>query len=176
MTGLLSSLFDDVDLSGDGGLADFDEEPVPLGVFVRDSRYLSNPPLSEVQYEAVRHIEKVYMAETYQVLQQSADKAIRHYWSRPCRIVNLVELEWGKGSGKDHICRISALRVAYLLLCLRSPQNYYTLPEQDSIHILNVASSTRQASRAFFAPMRRAVLRPGNWFQDRKSTRLNSSH
>jgi len=166
MTGILSSLFDGIDLSGEGGLADFDEEPVPLDVFVRDARYLANPPLSAVQYEAVRHIEKIYMPETYQVLSQSADYDIRRYWRRPCRMVNLVELEWGKGSGKDHICRISALRVAYLLLCLRSPQAYYTLPEQDSIHILNVASSTRQASRAFFAPMRRAVLRPGNWFQN----------
>lgn len=165
MSGILSSLFEEVDLSGDGALADFDEEPVPLGVFVRDARYLANPPLSEVQYEAVRHIEKVYLPETYKVLTQSSDPAIRRYWQRPCRMVNLVELEWGKGSGKDHICRISALRVAYLLLCLRSPLAYFTLPEQDSIHILNVASSAPQARRAFFAPMRRAVLRQGNWFQ-----------
>jgi intein-like protein with splicing domain len=58
-----------------------------------------------------------------------------------------------------------AMRVCYLLLCLKSPQAYYAMPEQDSIHCLNVASSSRQAQRAFFAPMRRAVQRPGCWFQ-----------
>ena len=60
-----------------------------------------------------------------------------------------------------------ALRVCYLLLCLKSPQAYYQMPEQDSIHVLNVASSSKQAQRAFFSPMRRAVQRPGCWFQRR---------
>jgi hypothetical protein len=58
-----------------------------------------------------------------------------------------------------------AMRVCYLLLCLGSPQDYYAMPAQDSIHCLNVASSSKQAQRAFFAPMRRAVTRPGCWFQ-----------
>lgn len=155
-----------VDLSGDvDRILDFAEEPVPLTVFIRDRKYLANPPLGEVQYEAVRHIERVYLPETYDMLSESADLDIRSYWRTPCSMKNLITLEWGKGSGKDHICRISALRVAYLLLCLKSPQQYYGLPEQDSIHILNVASSSRQASQAFFQPMRRIVLRQGNWFQ-----------
>lgn len=155
-----------VDLSGeDDRILDFDEEPVPLTTFIRDRKYLANPALGEVQYEAVRHIERVYLPETYGVLATSSDQAIRAYWAEPCPMKNLITLEWGKGSGKDHICRISALRVAYLLLCLKSPQSYFGFPEQDSIHILNVASSSKQASQAFFQPMRRIVLRPGNWFQ-----------
>jgi hypothetical protein len=147
------------------GFSIFEEEPVPLDVFVRDRGYLANPPLSDVQYEAVRHAERVYYPETYQLLAQSADKAVRDYWTQPCRMVNFLELEWGKGGGKDHTCRMIAMRVCYLLLCLRSPQLYYAMPEQDSIHVLNVASSSKQAQRAFFAPMRRAVQRPGCWFQ-----------
>jgi hypothetical protein len=143
----------------------FEEEPVPLDVFVTDRGYLANPPLSEVQYEAVRHAERVYYPETYGLLAQSADRKIRDYWAQPCRMVNFLELEWGKGGGKDHTCRMIAMRVCYLLLCLRSPQLYYAMPEQDSIHVLNVASSSKQAQRAFFAPMRRAVQRPGCWFQ-----------
>ena len=143
----------------------FEEEPVPLDVFVRDRAYLANPALSEVQYEAVRHAERVYYPETYALLSGSADRAVRNYWSAPCRMVNSLELEWGKGGGKDHTCRMIAMRVCYLLLCLKSPQLYYAMPEQDSIHVLNVASSSRQAQRAFFAPMRRAVQRPGCWFQ-----------
>lgn len=143
----------------------FVEEPVPLDVFVQDSKYLANPGLSEEQFEAVRHIERIYLPGTYDLLAASDDKAVRDYWSEPCDMKNLITLEWGKGSGKDHICRISVLRVAYLLLCLASPQAYFGLPEQDSIHCLNVASSSKQASRAFFTPMRRAVVRPGCWFQ-----------
>jgi hypothetical protein len=143
----------------------FFEEPIPLDRFIRDRKYLGNPPLSEVQYEAVRHAERIYLPPTYELLAQSSDKAVRDYWKQPCRMVNLITLEWGKGSGKDHISRISALRVCYLLLCLYSPQGYYSMPSQDSIHCLNVASSSRQASRAFFKPMTRAVSRPGCWFQ-----------
>jgi hypothetical protein len=147
------------------GLALFEEEPVPLDVFVTDRDYLANPPLSEVQYEAVRHAERVYYQETYKILAESSDARIRAYWSVPCRMVNTLELEWGKGGGKDHTCRMIAMRVCYLLLCLKSPQTYYAMPAQDSIHVLNVASSSRQAQRAFFAPMRRAIQRPGCWFQ-----------
>jgi hypothetical protein len=143
----------------------FTEEPVPLSVFVQDRKYLGNPELSTEQYEAVRHIERVYYPDTYRLLASSADREVRNYWSAPCRMVNLLTLEWGKGSGKDHVCRLGSLRIAYLLMCLPDPQAYYRMPEQDTIHLLNVASSAPQASRAFFAPLRRAVARPGNWFE-----------
>lgn len=149
-----------------GTLGDFEEEPVPLTTFVQDRKYLANPPLSDIQYEAVRYAERVYLPATYGVLAASADRDIRTYWSDPLRMVNFITLEWGKGGGKDHICRMISLRVAYLLLCLTSPQDYFGMPEQDTIHCLNVASSSAQASRAFFSPMRRAVGRKGCWFQD----------
>jgi hypothetical protein len=163
-----AALLGSVGTSAAGGTGIFEEEPVPLSVFVQDRGYLANPPLSEVQYEAVRHAERVYYAATYELLAQSADKGVSSYWSTPTRMVNFLELEWGlpgKGGGKDHTCRMIAMRVCYLLLCLKSPQLYYQMPEQDSIHVLNVASSSKQAQRAFFAPMRRAVQRPGCWFQ-----------
>lgn len=147
------------------GQLTFTEEPVPLDVFVQDRAYLSNPRLSEVQYEAVRYAERVYFPATYALLAQSSDRHIREYWAEPIRMVNFLELEWGKGGGKDHTCRMIAMRVCYLLLCLQSPQDYYGMPAQDSIHCLNVASSSKQAQRAFFAPMRRAVTRAGCWFQ-----------
>jgi hypothetical protein len=143
----------------------FEEEPVPLSVFVQDTGYLANPALSPVQYDAVRHAERIFYPETYEMLAGSSERRIREYWAEPVRMVNFLELEWGKGGGKDHTCRMIAMRVCYLLLCLKSPQLYYAMPEQDSIHCLNVASSSKQAQRAFFAPMRRAVQRPGCWFQ-----------
>ena len=68
-------------------------------------------------------------------------------------------------SGKDMICRWAALRIAYLLICLKSPQEYFGLPDFDSIHMLNIASSAPQARTAFFKPMTVAVKR--GWFSDK---------
>jgi hypothetical protein len=147
----------------------FAHDPVPLDTFVTHPSFLANPPLSPIQYRAVRHAERVYLPGTYEWLAENAEtKETREYWDperNPVRMVNFLTLQWGKGAGKDHICRIISLRVAHLLLCLADPHGYYEMPAQDTIHLLNVASSSKQASRAFFHPMRRAVTRPGNWFQ-----------
>ena len=152
------------------------EEPVPLTVFVQDRRYLGQPALSEDQYEAVRHAERIYFPHTYASLASSADPEIALYWSQPCRDVNFLELEWGKGGGKDHTCRVVSLRIAYKLLCLPSPQAYYEMPEQDTIHMLNVASNSRQASRAFFKPMRQMVSRPDGWFYQQGVEAIEASN
>jgi hypothetical protein len=154
-------------------LDQFEHEPCSLTRFVQDRKFLANPPLSPLQYDAVRHAERIYYPDMYPMLaERSSDQETRDYWSEPAldgsrvRMVNFVTLEWGKGAGKDHICRIISLRIAYLLLCLRSPTDYFVLPEQDSIHLLNVASSSTQANRAFFQPLRRALMRDGNWFRE----------
>jgi hypothetical protein len=175
--------------SPDGGALSsvFAEEPVSLTTFVQDHKYLSNPPLSLVQYEAVRHAERVYYQKTYPLLAAEFDIAKQEgrlhvgpagayreqqYWSEPVRMTNFVTLQWGKGSGKDHVARIVSMRVAYMLLCLASPQEYYGVPEQDTIHLLNVASSAPQAQQAFFIPITRAVRR--GWFKDRCDPKLNT--
>lgn len=147
----------------------FSEEPVPLDVFVTDRKYLGNPPLSPEQFQAVRAIERIYLPTTYEIIRLNAPGSWEPdtvaYWNEPLDMKNLITLMWGKGSGKDHICRMASLRVCYLLLCLAEPQRYYNLPEQDTIHTLNVASSKEQARNAFFTPLTRAVRR--GWFADR---------
>jgi hypothetical protein len=164
-----------------------DEEPVPLTVFVQDKKFLGNPPLSDVQYDAVRHIERIYYQDLYGQIAEEFETGKRQgrlhvagssavwreekYWSQPLRMINFATLQWGKGSGKDHICRVASMRIAYLLMCLRSPQIYYGMPEQDTIHLLNVASSTGQAQQAFFTPIVRAVKK--GWFADRCIPRQN---
>jgi hypothetical protein len=164
----------------------FAEEPVPLSVFVQDRAYLGNPPLSAVQYDAVRHIERVYYPALYPAMAAEFESGVQTgklcvgpasawreegYWSEPVRMINFASLQWGKGGGKDHVCRVVSMRIAYLLLCLRSPQDYYNMPEQDTIHLLNVASSSAQAQQAFFLPVTRAVRR--GWFADRCEPRQN---
>lgn len=147
----------------------FDEEPVPLDVFVRDKRFMGNPALGDIQYEAIRHIERIYYPRTYPLL---AEEFGNEYWGKPTRMINFATMCWGKGGGKDHVCRVASLRVAYLLTCLRSPQNYFGLPEQDTIHLLNIASSAGQAHSAFFQPMTR-VVRTG-WFAKHCEPKMNS--
>ena len=143
----------------------WEHEPVSLTVFVQDAGYLANPSLSLIQYDAVRHIERVYYDDAYPLLAEMAsDQVSRDYWAEPVRMVNYAELEWGKGGGKDMVCRVASLRVAYLLLCLKSPLEYYGFPRHDSIHLLNVAESSHQASAAFFEPLRKAVIDRTGWF------------
>lgn len=140
----------------------FVEEPVPLDVFVRDKKYMGSPELSQVQFEAVRSAERIYFPELYPLMGEHFDP----YWSESLRMVNFINLQWGKGSGKGHVCRTISLRVAYLLLCLRSPQEYFGMPSQDSIHLLNVAMNAQQAQRAFFDPVEKLV-RTSPWFKDK---------
>lgn len=141
----------------------FSEEPVPLEVFVSDRKFLHNPPLSPPQYEFVRHFEQIYLPDLYpdMVVEFGA------YWT-PVRFVNFLAAEWGKGGGKDHTCRMGIARVGYLLLCLKSPQEYFSMPAQDEIQTLNVAASATQAHRAFFKPLR-TVIAKSPWFADKFS-------
>src|SRR3954468_6030902 len=96
-------------------------EPVPLTVFVQDRKFLANPALSDIQYEAVRHIERIYYQATYGMLVDEFESGKREgrlhiasssavwreekYWSTPIRMCNFVNIQWGKGSGKDHVVR-----------------------------------------------------------------------
>jgi hypothetical protein len=145
----------------------FAEEPVPLEVFVQDAKFLHNPALSPVQYDAVRAIERVLYQPTYEIMMAEWGE----YWT-PLHPQNFITLQWGKGSGKDHICRMGALRVCYLLNCMHDPLGYYGMPAQDTIHVLNVASSSNQAQQAFFIPMSRAVKR--GWFADMCEPKQNT--
>lgn len=161
MRGTLSSFFSEEPKKRSTLEDIFEEEPVSLDVFVQDKKYLANPKLSPVQYDAVKHIERIYTPNLYPIMAEE----FGGYWAEKVRMTNLITLQWGKGSGKDHCVRIASLRVAYLLLCLKSPQEYYEMPEQDSIHLLNIAANSGQANRAFFVPMTKAVKK--GWFADK---------
>lgn len=146
----------------------FEEEPVSLDVFVRDQQFLNAPPLSDIQYDLIRHIERVYLADTFALMAEEFDP----YWSVPIPQTNLIVAQWGKGGGKDYTVRVASLRVIYLLLCLRSPQEYFSMPPTETIHLLNVASSAPQAFRAFFQPMTRVVKL--GWFADKADPKQNA--
>jgi hypothetical protein len=161
----LASLFGDTEAPRDTSLSGiFAEEPVDLRTFVNDKKFLgqTNVDLSPIQYNAIRHIERVYYVDLYPKMAEEFDFS---YWGVPMPVKNIFTLQYGKGSGKDMIARLSSLRIAYLLLCLKSPQLYFGLPEFDSIHFLNIAANAGQANQAFFKPMTEAVKR--GWFKDK---------
>lgn len=142
----------------------FEEEPVGLDVFIKDSKFMNMPGgLSDVQYELVKHAERIFYPEMYPMLAAE----FGGYWAETVdtRMVNRLVAQWGKSGGKDLSGRVCNLRIIYLLMCLRNPQSYFGMPEQDSIHTLNMASNAPQALRAFFEPMTRAVKT--GWFADK---------
>jgi hypothetical protein len=143
----------------------FAEEPVDLTTFIQDTKFLgqTNIQLSAVQAQAIQVIERVYYPDLYPLMAEEFE--FGDYWAEPIPMRNIITLQWGKGSGKDAICRWASLRVAYLLLCLKSPQLYFDMPETDSIHLLNIAANAGQANLAFFKPMTTAVRR--GWFKDK---------
>lgn len=151
----------------------FEEEPVDLLTFLQDAKYLGlgkNFVPSDIQAQTVAAIERVYYPDLYPRMAEEFD--FKEYWSQDIPMRNLFTVQWGKGSGKDLVSRLGSLRVAYLLLCLKSPQEYFGLPSVDSIHLLNVASNAPQALRAFFNPMKLAVK--SGWFKDKAHPTQNS--
>lgn len=131
----------------------FEREPVLLHTFITDAAYLRNPPLSKIQFDFVHNLEQIFYPETYIAMVEEFDPG----WT-PLPMKHMLIAEWGKGGGKDSCCRLGVTRAADLLSCLKNPQVYYGLPEQDDIHLLNVAASSDQAKRAFFSPMRRLFM------------------
>lgn len=150
----------------------FDEEPVDLETFIQDKKFLgfTNFNLSPIQSEAVQVMERVYYPELYPLMAEEFDSG--DYWGQDIPMRNLITLQYGKGSGKDALSRFASLRVAYLLMCLKNPQDYFGIADIDSIHLLNVASNAPQAMRAFFKPMTQAVKR--GWFKDKANPTQNS--
>lgn len=147
----------------------FEEIPVSLDVFIKDKKFLGEKylRLSPIQAQAVKQVERVYYMETYPKLAE-----YDQYWAEQVRMTNYHAFQWGKSSGKDTVCRLSALRIAYLLNCLKSPQSYFQMAQDDSIHMLNVAISADQAQKAFFEPMTKMVSR--GWFADKANPTKNA--
>lgn len=134
----------------------FEHEPVSLEVFIKDKAFLgADWMLSPLQLELVRVGERVYKQELFDTMARE----FGGYWADPIPMKNSIVAQWGKGGGKDSTVRVISARVAYLLMCLKSPQDYFGMPLDDSIHLLNIAVNAAQASRAFFDPLAKMVTR-----------------
>jgi hypothetical protein len=133
---------------------DLNEEPVPIQRFVTDKKYLGLPPLSDIQVEIARHITQIFKPETLSVLmgeQEGID-----YYNR--YTVNEVICQLGKGSGKDHVSRVSLAYISYLLHCLRDPLEYFGKAAGVYIDLVNLAVNAKQAQQVFFDPLKNLLL------------------
>ena len=155
---------------------EFDFEPVPLEVFIKDKKFLGLPPLSPKQFDAVEVCTQVYFPETLEELG----------WRKRRYCTNNTWC-WGKSSGKDFCARIVFMRLAYLLLALKNPQTYFSFAsESEWIDMLNTASNDTQAVNVFFSPLQK-YLKKSEFFKHRvdvltheirfdKAIRLFSGH
>jgi hypothetical protein len=133
---------------------DLNEEPIPIQRFVTDKKYLGLPPLSDIQVEIARHITQIFKPETLSILmgeQEGID-----YYNR--YTVNEVICQLGKGSGKDHVSRVSLAYISYLLHCLRDPLEYFGKAAGVYIDLVNLAVNAKQAQQVFFDPLKNLLL------------------
>lgn len=85
---------------------------------------------------------------------------------------NTAVLVWGKGAGKDTISALMILYVVYVLLNAKNPQRLLGIPSNDSIDLLNVASSREQAETIFFDKIRNLVMN-WSWLKSRYDVQLS---
>ena len=146
------------------GLSDvFEHEPVGLTTFIKDKKFLgADWMLSPLQMELVMVGERVFKQSLYPLMAEEFGGYWKEVENIPMR--NSIVAQWGKGGGKDSTVRVISARVAHLLLCLKSPQEYFGMPPDDTISLLNIAVNAAQAQRAFFNPLSRMVTR--GWMND----------
>lgn len=133
---------------------DLEEAPVSIETFVTDKRYLGLPALSEIQLEIVRHNTQILKPHTLVKL-MGEQKGMEYYHKYT---VNEVIAQLGKGSGKDHVSRISMAYVVYLMHCLRDPLDYYNKAGNINIALINLAVNAKQAQQVFFEPFKNLLL------------------
>lgn len=102
LSGFLEA-YDDTPVDKSSLSSIFEEEPVSLKVFIKDKKYLgqSNINLSEVQENAIRHIERVYNPDLYARMGKEFSSS---YWSEAIPMTNLITLQWGKLAGARMQC------------------------------------------------------------------------
>lgn len=133
---------------------DIIEEPAPIDVFVKDSKFLGWSDLSEIQLEAVKHATQIYKPSTLiQLYGEEIGSEIYNKYT-----MSEVVTMWGKGSGKDAISRVSLAYMVYLLHCLRNPLEYYGKGHDVTIDLVNVAVNSKQAQQVFFDPLKKLLM------------------
>jgi hypothetical protein len=118
------------------------ENPLSFSDFCESADHMNFPPLSERQK---RVAEYMFGDDPKRIFDNNRNTAV---------------LVWGKGAGKDTISALMMLYVVYILLNIKNPQRYLTLPDNVNIDLLNVAASKEQSQTVYFQILKTMVL---NW-------------
>lgn len=132
------------------GEGDWREDPVDFDTFVLSREHLFLPPLFPRQRAAVLAL----LGEDPKRIFEDVDGT-----DPTARAHQLAVLLWGKGSGKDYLCSIIVAYLIYVLLCLRNPQQFFSLGPGENLDVLNVAYNADQAKRVFFAKFKERLYR-----------------
>lgn len=134
----------------------WEEKPLNFVDFVY--HIVKHPPLSAIQIDIGERMSQVLRYDTLEDL-YGKDEAKR-LWDKTARDLCLII---GKGGSKNLVTQLSFLYIVYILLCMKSPQEYYEKPPDDNIDLVNMATSARQAQNGFFNKILATVKRV-DWF------------
>lgn len=132
------------------------EDPISFRDFVISKEHMNFPPLSERQYSPS---DFMFGNDPKKIFDNGNTTAI---------------LAYGKGAGKDTITSLLMSYVVYVLLCMRSPQKFFNLPEGEPIDLLNVAVNAQQASGVFFEKFKQRLIR-WQWLRDKYPVKFSGS-
>lgn len=121
-------------------------QPVDIIQFVEDPYYLDLD-------NQTRHWIKDALSEIF-----SSDDSINWNYKEVCLCCAI-------GSGKSFLSSIVACYCAYILLCLKNPQEYFGLSPTASIHIVNVSTNLRQAQKVIFSDIKN-MIESSYWFKE----------
>ena len=147
----------------------FEETPVDVKTFVEGDAYLGQPPLSDIQYDAVLAMSQIYRLEDLQKLlgDDEGTKFYKKYTK------NEIILQLGKGSGKDFMSTVAVAYIVYKLLCLKDPARYFGKPSGDAIDIINIAINAQQAKNVFFKGLKTKIEK-SPWFAGKYYAKMDS--
>ena len=151
----------------DSALLDFDsifridnevwkEDPISFREFVVSKDHMNFPPLSERQYAP---FDFMFGNDPKKIFDNGNNTGV---------------LCWGKGSGKDTVTSLLMCYTVYVLLCMRSPQKFFNLPEGEALDLLNVAVNAQQASGVFFEKFKQRLIR-WQWLRDKYPVKFSGS-
>ena len=116
--------------------------------FCKDPEHMNFPPLSDRQKSASDFM-----------IGGDPTQAFNNQNSR-CVLV------WGKGSGKDSIAVLMTAYITFLLLNIKNPQLYFGRTDIDTLDIVNVAASGKQAKDVYFDKFTN-IVKSWKWLRKR---------
>lgn len=145
----------------DPSILDWEYEPVNFKEFCESKEHMNLLPKGWKEGEEGALSDKQYidcMAILGDDPKTMFDPAVRKYV--------FGVLLWAKGSGKDFICSVLQAYCVYIMLCLKTPQEFFGFAKGEACDILNVGKKGQQAERVYFNKFRARML-SWKWMRDK---------